>query len=128
MAVALLPRQQVARGIRQHDRHALRRQIGCDRERDRRADDPGHQIDAVREHELARLGEADVRLAFVVLVHQFDLAPGHLAAGLLDGEADAVELVFPEHREYPRGRHQDADLQRVGGARRGCGLGREGGE
>ncbi len=126
--VAFLSREQIRRRIRQHDRHALRGQIGRDRERDRRTDDPGHHVDAVRQHELAGLGEADVRLAFVVLVDQFDLAPGHLAAGLLDGVADAVELVFAEHGEQAGGRHQHADLQRIGSKRRSRCLGCDGDE
>ena len=49
---------------------------------------------------------------------KFDLAAGHLAAGLLDGELHALELALAQHGKHAGGLHQHADLQRIGRKRR----------
>ena len=118
VAVAFFAAERVGRRIRDHQRHLLRRQVRRHRQCDGRIDDAGHHVDPVGQHELSRLGEADIRLAFAVLVDELDLAPRDLAAGLLDGILHALELALPEHREHAGGLHQDADLQGLGRTRR----------
>ena len=70
VAVALFAGQRVGRRVGDHQRHLLSGQIRRHRQCDGGIDDAGHHIDAVGEHELSRLGEADVRLAFAVLVQR----------------------------------------------------------
>ena len=111
VAVALFAGERVGCRIGYHQRHLLSGQIRRHRQCDGGIDDAGHHIDAVGKHELSRLGEADVRLAFAVLVNEFDLAAGDLAPGFLHGVLHALELALSQHGKHARGFHQDADFR-----------------
>ena len=82
-----------------------------DRLQDVGEDRPDHEVDLVALDQRLDLADRDVRLQFVVLHDDLDLAPAELAAQRLDAELEAVAQLPAEHGGRTRERRDDADLE-----------------